>query len=292
MLRTEVTKADEKAVCTLYSQDLYSYSKIANECSMSSYRVKKILNDNNVDLRTPANAQKVTYNPFLALEDDATQYWLWFLAADGSIGKDPNNTIALHIGADDKDHLQKYCDFIGNIGYRNVTQKDKKGKTHYSVIASFANKDVKEYLHSIGLTNKKSFTCDPDIPLTWAAIRGFTDGDGSVSNSMYKTTNRTIVSYVCYSDQLLHKLRLALLSAGIGKHTTNTKSRRSEHHIIQYANINDVVKFYINMYKGATVWLERKRDKFWENDRFVTAIEKIYDTRDRAVIDETIKNMV
>lgn len=181
---------------------------------------------------------------FSDLDEENTQYWLGFLAADGGIC---GNIISLNLAEKDKEHLLKFRDFTK----ANFLEIPSTG----SCRAYFTNKEVAFRLNSYGITSKKSYTIDYKLPLTSHFVRGVFDGDGCVSKSKGKSPSFEICSASTPFILQLHKF---FIEQGI------------ELNLKKYANLWRVasskyvtVEAVFNLlYKGSTIYLERKFNRF------------------------------
>lgn len=89
-------------------------------------------------------------------ETPEAYYWMGFLFADGHFDK--RNTIHLTISIKDKDHIEKYADFINypknNIRYLSTTN---------SVAVSKSNKDIfLKIIEKFSISQRKS--TNPQLP--------------------------------------------------------------------------------------------------------------------------------
>lgn len=155
--------------------------EISKILGIKYHTVLKIFKDNNLQLQGSGASykKKVTYNPFLKEEGN---YWAGFLAADGCLSK-KNYSIYLRIK--DLDHIEKYKIFI-NSDLKIYYNKNKANSIMGCI--TFRSKENWDYLNSIGITPKKSLTFQFKNELNWDFIRGYFDGDGSISKNEPKIT--------------------------------------------------------------------------------------------------------
>lgn len=112
-------------------------------------------------------------------------YWLGFIAADGNVSKQTNK-ITIELKLDDKEHLEKFLNFLATKKYK-VAEYDKKYQRGTKKIChvSFKNKKIKSDLVKLGILPNKSYK-DIDflefVPKQYQLffIIGYFDGDGSV----------------------------------------------------------------------------------------------------------------
>lgn len=120
---------------------------------------------------------------FLNYEPDAV-YWAGFLMADGCISRKSSRITLVII---DKDHLKKYCQFLG-LPQTSIQKKGCPIKTTHSQqwVVKFAAPYLKLILATYGIIPNKSYEFIPpivpnnrlkDFP------RGWVDGDGHIRES-------------------------------------------------------------------------------------------------------------
>jgi hypothetical protein len=218
---------------------------IAKELGTYNTTIRRILLRNNITLRNVSEANsKVKFNVFQT-ENEETFYWFGFLAADGYVGN-KENTIGLGLQEKDLDHLIKYSKYIG------VDVKSYKNKK-FNVIEHkvyFKNKKINSFLKSIGITENKSNTLCLKIPLNFHILRGIIDGDGYVRKN--KPTVEIATNSIDFANQIKEFL-----------------NNNNIHCTVNYNNIciigiykkKDVTVLYNELYKDASVFLERKKDR-------------------------------
>lgn len=223
-------------------------NQIAKELNTYNTSIRRVLLRNKIKLRNQSESQVKTKNVFLDLEDEQTQYWLGFLAADGTVGN-KENLVSLELQKKDLSHLKKYCEFVG-ISYKEIPYL-KYNTVGYR--ATFKNKEVNSYLKSLGITDNKSKTIELNFKFNRHFIRGVFDGDGYVRLISNKKAAYEIATMsVLFKNQISH-----FLNDNSIKHTVNL--RADGIYIIGIYSQLEVKKFYDMLYSNATVFLERKK---------------------------------
>lgn len=154
---------------------------------------------------TPEKADKrgkksfLTTNPFEEYSEKQ-QYFLGLLASDGSISKDGKVKLKLK----DRELVDEFSEFLG--GMYKVREESTKTGVMYRV--SFGNREVVNYLKSVGITNKKSFTFCPNLEPTSHFVRGYFDGDGHVSQSGRVKITTASSKMIRWLISLYKKLRI------------------------------------------------------------------------------------
>lgn len=121
------------------------------------------------------SGKKSTINPDLFIPGTpASEYWIGYLVADGSIYFTSRNS-NISLSSVDDEIKEKFIDYCGAHYYDRV-------KIH---VMYFTSKAIVTNLISYGITPKKSLTINLTIPLTTHILRGIFDGDGSVHNKKH-----------------------------------------------------------------------------------------------------------
>lgn len=222
-----------------------TYKEICIKYKCGHRKITKLAIKNSIVTKNMIKSRKiVTSNPFLDLNNKNVQYWLGFLAADGSIFK---TRISLHLQEKDESHIDKYIQFIGF----NVTKhKTIKNNKYIGYGVHFKSKEITEFLYNLGITNKKSYTLDYKGIITTDFLRGVIDGDG------YIRKNHNEVS-ICTASLLFAK---QLQSFIINTFNINCSLRESKpnFYTIGVYGKNQVNKILKELYNNAEVYLNRK----------------------------------
>lgn len=199
---------------------------------------------------------KYDVNAFLE-KNELCYYFLGFIFADGCL---TNGYITININNKDVEILEKFKVFL-------KTQKPIYSiKETNSVMFSFKNKNIYESLLLYNLTPKKSLTTKfpKNIPenMIHHFIRGYFDGDGSVSVINRKTTKGlkiNIVGTFEFLNDLQHHLikNIKTSPKSISQITKNKNTYQ-----LNFKSIVDVLKFRDFIYKDATIFLNRKNQIF------------------------------
>lgn len=204
-------------------------------------------------------------------EDKA--YWLGFLYADGYVHiTDRNAETGIELSAIDIDHLKKFNKSLkGNI--TPTIRKERNGiiKSTYG-IASFRlySRQMAQDLISHGCIENKTFYIEfPEFnesKLTWAFIRGYFDGDGS----MYRDVGRKFIgfSFTCGSQKFLQGLRDFLYKEGIYGYLSEEQRKDERFHKtsmvykLLITGLNNAYSFGEKLYNEANIYLDRKKVKY------------------------------
>lgn len=209
-------------------------------------------------------------NFFDVIDSEVKAYWLGYLAADGTIrvresgidkdGKKRNrgNSIHLKLSTMDETHLIKFRDVVcpnSVLKYATSVVTTRKGNisTSYNVTLNLYSNHIVSQIIDKGVGPRKTFTVGkPNIEEKYIRhyLRGLFDGDGTVSIHHSRSMRYSIASA---SEKMYEFLYEHLKSLGIDV------KRYGINCVI--GKRDDTMRFHDYIYKDATVWLERKRDK-------------------------------
>lgn len=232
--------------CIKEDESIYSIKKKFN-CYDS--RIKRIAKENNIKLKNFNEVCKsrrlINFNPFNSEREDS-DYWLGIIASDGSVYE---NRIRLGLQECDFSHIEKFRDFIDKRLKIIKTVKNKK-QVMYNV--AFRSIETKQYLCSIGITEKKSLTMNYKKEITRDFLRGIIDGDG------YIRSDGTEVSIATGSIIFANQLRDFIIKT-FNINCTIRKTKPQLYCVGVYGSIN--VNKILEIYENADIYLERKYQK-------------------------------
>ena len=201
---------------------------------------------------------------------EKSAYWLGFIYADGCI-ESSRDRLTISLSIKDLEHLKKFQDDIEathKISFNKARYSEKYKYTEKCSIR-ISSKKIKEDLGKLGCEPRKSLTCKfPKISNEMIPhfIRGYFDGDGSVSivkckNRKYPMLDISIIG----TESFLQDLKIIL---GFSKEKALKIDKRLKSSIsirtLRFSGRFIGEKFYNYIYKDATVFLNRKREKFEE----------------------------
>lgn len=259
------------SIIYLYKKGL-SMREVAKQLNVCTSTVKNVLDYYNVDKRPPhmkghskgtSKNRKHFFNldSFEKIDTEAKAYWLGFLYADGYVSF--RGVISLSLQEQDKNHLEKFKSFVNA---NDINLKYKKSSKSYSI--DLCSVKMSDDLINLGCKQKKSFTLEfpteEQVPkhLIHHFMRGYFDGDGCI----YISKNKYGVCFsVLGTPKFLDKYEQYLLN-GIGRNKPTKRTHEShwndETECINYGGKQQVIKIFHYLYKDATIYLDRKFDKF------------------------------
>ena len=190
---------------------------------------------------------------FKNIETEEDAYWLGFLLADGYLNDD-RKFLTLKLGAKDKNHLIKFCNYMKADPEINI-KDDVGGSNNPIFFVNFCSVTLVENLQSHNIFNNKSCKEIPDLTikpnLIKHYIRGIIDGDGSLTRG-----DKRIFS-VCGSLSICQYVR---------DYINNNIIPLEFNYIYEHGKIfrmwlgkkEIVEKCYRHFYENASIYLDRK----------------------------------
>lgn len=209
---------------------------------------------------------------FENIDTEEKSYWLGFILADGNISKN-SNRMHITLARKDAKHLTKFCDIFKKIleefEHEGFSHGGKiKTKVLYSSRCSICSRKMWNDLYEKGIYPNKTYIDDvkifKSIPnnLLNHFIRGFFDGDGSISR-MNKKDKYNVYQFHIVGNEKILNLVSDILSKKCGINKIRVFSDTSIHRMYCAGNYQ-LVAIREWLYKDANVYLERKRDIFYQ----------------------------
>lgn len=276
MSNKKITDVQKDEIVKVYlsgknSREIGLTYNVTNAC------ILYILNKRGVKIRHGRDAKKCYYineNYFKKINSERKAYYLGLFYADGYISKN-GKIFQMSLSGDDElillKKLKDDLEYSGPLLFRKTKEKYKK--CH---LINICNLKFCSFLIKKGCFNKKSLTLKfptfNQVPkhLLNHFIRGYFDGDGSVSFRKDKTLICGITSSTFFIEELSKHL-----------HSANIINNYADHHSknphIKDLKISKIIglDFYNFIYKDATIFLDRKKKVF---DSYICFLkEKIKD---------------
>lgn len=230
---------------------------------MSSYHLLKPVGQSNL-------RYTVDESFFEVIDTEKKAYWLGVLYADGCV-MHIKNTKYVVFSTTDKEWIEQYKQDLSFTGPILSEKHTKFNRLIYKV--KITSKKLYADLVEKGVVERKSlFISFPFSHLSAELIphfiRGYFDGDGSVGvyeNKKGKSWKRLHASFTCGSKQFLESLRSWLLEHNVIPISQIRKRNNRNVYLLDLSLISGLRLREI-MYKNATIYLERKRKKFYSVD--------------------------
>lgn len=267
---TTLTKEQQEEAIRLY-KDGTLVTNIAKKFELKRYEVDYFLFYIQKLKRPGKSRYSVDNNYFKIIDTPQKAYWLGFLYADGCVHENGTNLLLAPL---DEDHLELYKKHINFTGRVERYYLKDEHKTHKHSIVRVRNKEFRQNLINKGCVERKTFKLTfpssdivPD-KLISHFIRGYFDGDGSVwnSQSLNKQNNKVYAKIgvsITSSDRFIYSLQKLLqerfsIGSAISKHPDSKGIS-----ILSLSSQENILKFRKVIYKGAKVFLKRKREKYY-----------------------------
>lgn len=244
--------------------NIISVKEISNMIGISVPTIYKIFKENNLIFKNRKYEIDETY--FENIHNEEKSYWLGFLYADGYVRLKYNRSgqLRLKLKKEDISHIEKFKNDIKSTQIidsyiSSVKVNNKIYKSEVSEINIYSTKIVKD-LYDKGCFNNKTHTI---IFPSWLNndliphfIRGFFDGDGSISIGKFNITLNFVSGSYLFLESIKKEFeKLDIFDCKISKNKSNCW-------YMTWQKIDDIIKIYNYMYKKSTIQLDRKKEKF------------------------------
>lgn len=262
---------DIQIIANLYLE-LKSSNLVAKRLGISGHTVRRILKSNNIKLNCSEWATKHKLrdkNCLDVIDSEWKAYFLGLFCADGCLHKSGMTEICLAIS--DSYILKRLANELYIDSYplyiRKLSLKKKNCEDQFSI--RIQNKEITKSIKNLGITERKSKTLKfPEIPDEFLHhfVRGYFDGDGSISKSNRKETE--YMFSIVGSDDFIIKLSSIL-------NNIDVPNRISPHAIsdciaiLSVTSKKKMINFFEWAYKDASFFLTRKYEKFLEMKKSV-----------------------
>lgn len=265
------TDAEKDEICRRYLEGEGSYA-LAKEFGVSGSILGRMLDKRGIKRRSASETLRVhecDHSFFDVIDTEEKAYWLGMLAADGNVvtGKP---IIKLAFASKDRDHLLKFrtalqsthaiTDYTATLSHRGVKT------SHPGAKFSIASPQLVEGLAKHGIAPRKTFTHKwpdnfrPDLFRHY--LRGYFDGDGNFSVSREPSAAPKLLWTIvgneafCLGAQkyLMDTLGLRKIKLYVPKNSPSIRK-------LSYSGRRQVSRIYHLLYKNATIYLPRKREK-------------------------------
>lgn len=212
-----------------------------------------------VEIRSVGYESRTNQNIFSNVSTEIQAYTIGLITADGNLAKD-NSSISISLIQTDRIVLDKINqELLQESGHFILTHQERKEKAVLKL--SFNGKKLQQELANHNITPNKSKTI-PELSalipehLYHHYIRGLFDGDGVCS----KCNGKIRIGFCSGSEQFL----LSYYNFIINKLDLNkNKPFKTSENCFQcsWSSRKDITAFYNYIYKDATIFLPRKKEK-------------------------------
>lgn len=207
----------------------------------------------------------INENAFDNIDSEYSAYFLGLLFADGS-NTTKTGVISIDLVEEDEHILKELANFVESDRplrtYKNYNRPNAKDKTRFVI----NSKHMSSVLDSFGMIPNKSlkikFPVFLDEDLIHHFVRGYFDGNGSIG-IFGKVKN--VAFSVCSTESFLLTLQeILMINCNLNKVKLGKrhKDRDSDSYHLRYTGRFSCQRIREWLYKDATIYLERKYDKF------------------------------
>lgn len=277
-MNTRLSFFEKEEAENLYKNHNYNFIDIARKLGRDERSIRRYLNKIGYKAKSQSELQRkypLVEDFFDKIDTEEKSYILGLLYADGYNNTDKND-VCISLKEDDVEILNKITSIIQPtkpLFYLDMSPENrgmKNTKNQYRLTIN--NKHISKRLSELGCGKAKTsvivFPNLEQIPdnLIHHFIRGYFDGDGSMSKGKYPKVDiiSTPEFLIALQDIIFQKLK-------INKTKLNKKRIYSENVNIATLQIGgklQCIRFGDWIYKDATIFLERKKkvfDKYYKD---------------------------
>ena len=263
-----LTLEEEQRICQIYQEtrrmsDCQEQTGISQPVVIRCLKKYGLHRTHNEIMKTlPQNQRKYPVKDnYFDTESSNMAYILGFLAADGSVGKDTNN-IKVGLSSIDREILEKFYNEIGGRPIKDYITQSGFPTSNWV----FTSQHIKEKLSEYNIVPDKTFTFTFPLKLDkqyWKDfIRGYFDGDGSISSA----GPSAIRFQICATNKdVLEKILDFFEEQGIERPCIYSTIKEKKHllYYFQYSSA-PTRKIYDILYYDGCLCLARKKKKYEE----------------------------
>ena len=257
----------------LFETGNYTGKQLSGLFPISQVAINTLLKRNGYMAKSKSELKRkypVQEDFFDVIDTEQKAYVLGLLYADGYNNTD-RNSVSLGLKESDKKILDKITTLIQPtkpLQYVDTYKSRKKtgfenSKNQYRLV--IANKHISQRLVELGCgkakTHNLTFPTEEQVPshLVRHFVRGYFDGDGSVSGDKQKVLSfEGTINFLLPLQQILIKE----LNFSETKLEQRHKDRDNNIRSLRYGGINQCITFRDWLYQDATIYLERKKNVF------------------------------
>ena len=248
-------------------EEMYSLRRpmkwIQNETGFSKKTIETYLKENN--LWTGHKYMLKYFDEFFFdnIDTEEKAYWSGFIYADGYLAKP--STIGIELKSSDRVHLEKFKSHINAEHDVKIYTKKSTFGIQENCRISFASKHMfnilLNYFGSVHKTFEGHFPIIKNETLIPHLIRGFFDGDGSLSGKPKDNEHlyRPSVSFIGTKETLTYIEDISQFKWSWSK---RHPEKDTNNYQINCGRVNDSINFLNYMYKDATIYLDRKYENY------------------------------
>lgn len=246
----------------LYLEEGYSISKLAIKYNCSAWAVRNLLDANDIEIRTGSfyhRKYEINHNFLDEIDTQEKAYFLGFFYADG-YNKSNGKGFTFMLGPTEQQILEDFNTILeSDYPIHDNYAKDEKGEYQLRKVLDVSSEQLSKRLTELGApTNKTLIIKFPNFlkeDLMQHFLRGYFDGDGSFSSKGFMGVQVEIISTI----EFLTGLKKYLESHNIFPGNVLPKGNVGVLFIQSQSSVKAFMDF---IYKDATIYLERKYEKY------------------------------
>ena len=252
--KTKTPLCERKEEMIALYEEGFSQNEVGELMGFNGPSVCRTLKESGVQAR-PIAKYTLNHHFFDTVDTEEKAYLLGWFHSDGNVM--PSGKCRISIQEDDIEIVEwakKVVEYTGPL-YHKIKEGNRKLQVEFCVQSQI----LYPALCRLGCVPNKSmilqFPTEDQVPkhLIHHFVGGFMDGDGSVGSGVMITTT--------YDFLMSMKDILPCEITNIYQRYKNRPLRKSSHRLF-IGRTSEIIKFYNWVYKDATVWLPRKRNKF------------------------------
>lgn len=265
VLRVEI---DSKNLIRLYHDERKTLQEVAEELNISKELLRQQIK--RLGIQREHRAKYFCNHKYLKSIDTAEKaYILGFIATDGNIHESKSNAhvLSIQLSSKDKEILEKIKDKFEYSGPLSDTCRVTNGIERSYTALRIASEDLCKGLKRVGITTRKTHSIGPlKIPteLMGHFLRGAYDGDGSIvikSNKASLLLPSASKDFLVWIQQSIESILPLRTQVNIYKDKNHF---RLDYGSFPHVKGNAVSTILDYLYKDATIYLERKYQKYLE----------------------------
>lgn len=256
----------EEIIKYYYSNPNAKVKEIGQHFKLTKRAMGKIFKEFNISSRRK-NRYMLNENFFDSIDNELKAYLLGYLFADGFVGNENYNNIVFCQKKDDMEAVELFkrsIEYTGELRLSQPTKGSFENSQEYAVI-NFSSEHMANKLRNYGFSKKEFYISFPKLKpdLMRHFIRGFFDGDGSISLTRAYYKNK--VYYGGALGIIVNKNLIDFfLNLFSDIHFTIDQSK-TDYMVYLKSHSKKAIKFFYDyFYKDSNYFLSRKKRKFDE----------------------------
>lgn len=277
-----LSEQNKKDILYMYSEEKVGCTTISRRIGVNENTIASYIRRTIGTRSRSAAAKKYTCDEtfFENIDTEEKAYWLGFFYADGYVttsGKYNNGTIGLTISEKDYGHL---CKFKNSINATNPIKHYKTGKSSFKQNVEYcrllirSDKLYSDIVKQGVVEHKTNIITPPNISkdLVRHFVRGYIDGDGCISKTDTETHPLSYAVKILGTEQVLDFIKNFIheyTDIKIGRYFKRKECQTVSS--LEFSGNVQVEKFLDIIYKNATVFLDRKHERYIELKELLTS---------------------